>query len=994
MTESYITQKNIDDEEFFLLDSNESVTEQKRNNATDSTMSTKALKEDDKHSDISLEGSVKQVLHKKKKSIESIEADNEFTVTSRTPSRLPYNFIQSWVNTGYLPYQAFISDDEYSGTSSLNQRLSSCKTCDIPNTASIHRSNGKELCNSSSNCSSVDTAAYILSNTNVKKKTETIAIIVDSKCSSKISFQNTLDKNTFCEKDETSIMHTKLNNNVVNSNVSTSKSALNVCNANMKNMKNQRLEKNDVMKELKVPVSDTKNTNEIYENSIEGDDLNFHNTEECTQHLMEESVDVSKPVNLSHEGSFINSKYFRQKKLYSGRDSPTDIIVARFKENDINGTKKDLHPAFRNSPSIEETQKKVLQKKRKTSFCLNNSMNKFFDINVNNDVDEEMRVAKRQKTPTDIESNIPITSQSSVNKRLFISCNALKEQIKRFPTSEYVKVTRQFTRFAAKKSNEKKTESNTNANSILHNALHKNLNPCIILERLPEKILKNYSRKKNTHIQSEELKENDKINDSEKNTQESNFETSSNHSRSTIFLPRLENINTDIVDSDISTIIIYNHKDIASTNTTKSDCSTVILNTSSNLLNSDKMEKNQLDKNLDDIKLKRLQPVVILEQLQVQFNKQTSDKIKRSRNSVKYQNMRRWKYNRSKQNLKDTSLILEQRQLKKRVKTNLSNISLEKTSQPVIVVERFIDLQKNDQCRSEMYNTLNNDSMHVTASKEEQLPKLKNSDNKLLMKAFVKLEHLTITTDINKLSGIYNSFNKRLNNSNSNNKSVKSNKLNKLDISTDNSSMDSTEEKEEKRKRVRNSNSNKSLPFFCTSENYNSSSDSDSNSNVPFMQCIFNVYAERNQKQFSKKQSSRTERRRMLICDSDESVSTRSRSNSSKNLSTRSKHNQQRMLMHDIDESISTRSRSNSSKNLSIVKNINSLLNHSKTKDIQVNMICSSNKHRGASMSSMSSKKNSGRNNSINENNNKIAVNKDNIRRLTFCTKAYDSDSD
>lgn len=735
----------------------------------------------------------------------------------------------------------------------------------------------------------------------------------------------------------------------------------------MKHTKNQRSEKNDVLKESKLPISHTTDTNEICENSKEGNDLNSHNAEELTQNLIEESIDAKKSLSFPYEGSFSHSKYFRQKKLYSGRDSPTDIIVARFKENDTKGTKKDLHPAFRNSPPIEETQKKILQKKRKTKFCLNNSMNKFFDISENNDKNEEVHIAKRQKTLTDIENDVPVISQGSVNERLFISCNALKEQIKRFPTSDYIDVERRFTRLAAREMNEEKAESNANAHPIVHDALHGNLNPYIILERLSEETLKYYTGKENTHTHIEELKEDDQINNREKDTQKSDFETFSNASRCTIFLPRLEN-NTDVVDSDVSTIIICNHRDVTSTDPIESDSSTIILNTSSILFNSDKMKKNQLDENSDNIKLKRLQPVVLLERLQVQYNVQTLNKIKQSKESVKHENMRREKHDRSKENSKDMFLSLGQRQLRKRVDPNSNRMILDKTLQPVIVLEKCINLQKNGQNQNRMNNTLNNDSIHVTPSKENQLTKLKNSDKKLLKKPIVKLKrlsHLTITTNINDLSEMYNSFDERMNNS----KSVESNKLNKNhveinNISSNNSSIDSTE-KEVKIKgaHLRRSNHKKSLLSFRTRENYSNSSDSDSDSSVPFIQCIFNVYTERNQKQFSKKQI------------------------------TKSKLNP-RTLIYDSDESILTLSSSNSLKNVSIMKNINNILNHSKTKNIKVNMTCSSNKQYGASTSGISSKNNSEWNNSIKENNKKTAINRNNIQRFTFHTKAYDSDSD
>lgn len=55
-----------------------------------------------------------------------------------------------------------------------------------------------------------------------------MAIIIDTICSSKISFQNTLHENTYSERNEMSIRHEKLNNIVVDSNVATSISVLSV----------------------------------------------------------------------------------------------------------------------------------------------------------------------------------------------------------------------------------------------------------------------------------------------------------------------------------------------------------------------------------------------------------------------------------------------------------------------------------------------------------------------------------------------------------------------------------------------------------------------------------------------------------------------------------------------------------------------------------------------------------------------------------------------
>lgn len=89
-----------------------------------------------------------------------------------------------------------------------------------------------------------------------------------------------------------------------------------------------------------------------------------------------------------------------------------------------------------------------------------------------------------------------------------------------------------------------------------------------------------------------------------------------------------------------------------------------------------------------------------------------------------------------------------------------STTFFEKILQPV-VIKAPMNLREKVQNQDQMHDTLNDDSMYATSSKEKQLNKSKNSDNKLLKKPIVKLEHLPhlmITKYVNRLSGIYNSF--------------------------------------------------------------------------------------------------------------------------------------------------------------------------------------------------------------------------------------------
>lgn len=104
--------------------------------------------------------------------------------------------------------------------------------------------------------------------------------------------------------------------------------------------------------ELQLAVSYTRDTNDICVNGKQDDDINFNNTRESTSNLSEESVNVDKS-----QSSLNNTRCIRQKK-YTVKDSPTDIVVAQFKENSTNEMKMDLHPAFRDSPPTEKKKHK------------------------------------------------------------------------------------------------------------------------------------------------------------------------------------------------------------------------------------------------------------------------------------------------------------------------------------------------------------------------------------------------------------------------------------------------------------------------------------------------------------------------------------------------------------------------------------------------------------------------------------------------------------
>ncbi|EZA53391.1 hypothetical protein X777_06472 [Ooceraea biroi] len=110
----------------------------------------------------------------------------------RAPMRKPACLVQYWIDTGNPPYKMLLNRGETSEAgSSLSEKetaptdISSLSTIVNGNASNIVNSCNKR--NSESSCSSVDTAVYILSNANVTKKADTIAIIKGAKGADKFS---------------------------------------------------------------------------------------------------------------------------------------------------------------------------------------------------------------------------------------------------------------------------------------------------------------------------------------------------------------------------------------------------------------------------------------------------------------------------------------------------------------------------------------------------------------------------------------------------------------------------------------------------------------------------------------------------------------------------------------------------------------------------------------------------------------------------------------
>ncbi|EFN71838.1 hypothetical protein EAG_13663 [Camponotus floridanus] len=158
--------------------------------------------------------------------IEKQVCEEEYS-EQRIPMRKPATLVQYWVNTGHQPYNALLDENDLSEAgSSLSEKeiilsLSSVSTI-------INEGNKQKYKNESS-CSSVNTAAYILSNANITNKVDTIAIRQSAKCGKNINSKNicnkdvkekvTSDNKIQCMQNENAKVTCVIDNDNVNTNI-------------------------------------------------------------------------------------------------------------------------------------------------------------------------------------------------------------------------------------------------------------------------------------------------------------------------------------------------------------------------------------------------------------------------------------------------------------------------------------------------------------------------------------------------------------------------------------------------------------------------------------------------------------------------------------------------------------------------------------------------------------------------------------------------------
>ncbi|XP_078037308.1 uncharacterized protein LOC144470240 [Augochlora pura] len=418
--------------------------------------------------------------------------DNQHSV----PHKKSFKFIQHWVDNGTLPYKNAIDVDKES------------EHCDTT----------KMLTNSSS--SSVDTAAYILSNNNTTNKVTTIAIVEGAK---QVSLAN-------CENEDIGSMKTvKLvtdaGNRDNNDNVlqpideSSIEATSTICPAQIE--ENVKFGRND---EPVVNTTPKINYNKLFTEKL----MHLISKKENRNSYMKENLfnrgsSQSEQTNFTEESSVFQNEPKRlsqRKKLYSGRDSPVDIVsTIRRRASIIPGAKAFLHPAL-DSDTVAKRRTTFLRKRRTQQISMNHSRlmnnNTFLKPNEtirkkwrktknsSEDVKQSVRELKTQKTSfSSIDGNSTVTEDNNPNMDTSSIANTKSEIASSLTSaSEFKKPSNNFRKFRVTKSKLKNQIrlSLPKPNGLKKVTIPQNMEPLVYLERLSESDIRKYKTLKSSTI--------------------------------------------------------------------------------------------------------------------------------------------------------------------------------------------------------------------------------------------------------------------------------------------------------------------------------------------------------------------------------------------------------------------------------------------------------------------------------------------------------------
>lgn len=386
----------------------------------------------------------------------------------------PLSVVQYWVNTGYLPYKELhLNKDKQ-----VNIELS------LTSEESSHHK---------SSSSSVDTAAYILSNMNTTNKVETMAIVEGAKYNSIGSFQKIQDidviQNKMCEEN-----NGDSNENILETNGSDEQQySPKIC-----EMSNQVLSQKDTDEE-KYTIQAQRNiyadvATDMLSGTTNGHEKlirTFHDSINRNSYIEQNLSNTKSPhVNQTYltEESYkyedSPTKIGHRKKLYTGRNSPVDLISMKSNNRSIiSNSKQNLHPALDFECKLPK-KFKIRKKRRMSCFSTYNKLMNNSQLSISNH-----KKCKWKKSIPKLK-----TINDSITK------NSVGDQhIKKSGTDKYVNRS-----LSANVSINKQTEFNKSVNRLqkINTKEYKrleelqSLNPVVCLTRLSKDDIAKYKRSK------------------------------------------------------------------------------------------------------------------------------------------------------------------------------------------------------------------------------------------------------------------------------------------------------------------------------------------------------------------------------------------------------------------------------------------------------------------------------------------------------------------
>jgi len=498
-----------------------------------------------------------------------VVSEGEYSCGQRVPMRKPATFVQYWINTGNPPYKTLLDENELSeaGSSLSEKEIASLLVSPITN------ADKGTKCKNDSSCSSVDTAAYILSNANITKKADTIAIIKGAKCvevkplkevavkekegipsNNKIKYMeiiprinrsithkdndndnvnvDILDTEPYpmstecmtadiCGKVATS---TLISSNAIQSNVysqslsyeetnKTDESNISQRNSNVQTIDNIASILRRFNKTSKRLIVNNKNNNVSDLDKKKVLEMDFHK-KQVSENEMHEIIAKNTSLTTLH-----------RKKLYIGRDSPVDLILTETHgANRLSGAKQSLHPALDLDDTIKGESFLTRKGKSKHSFSAKTNLN-------------SKKIKEREKRKLNCISNEIITETSSNKDRNDkIQDTTIDSSFKNL--SDFYDNSNKQDDITFRENNDNINISVRNEDFSKQNIASLNLKPVVILERI-----QSFNRCKlgeNTHIIQKEDLCNKNLNKSKK-----------------LHSCKIKNLESETVDSDESTILIY-----------------------------------------------------------------------------------------------------------------------------------------------------------------------------------------------------------------------------------------------------------------------------------------------------------------------------------------------------------------------------------------------------------------------------------------------------